>query len=158
MGVVETPCKLWEGGHHSQGYGIVHVDGEPVLAHRAAWVAVNGPIPEGKILLNRCDYRDCVEVTHWVLGTQSDRMQEYIAAGKFDGGHLRMPTPDERARGERIHTAKLTAEDIPRIRERACRGELHREIAYDYGVTRATVSYAVRGVTWRHIPDYLPTT
>ncbi|MET8848060.1 HNH endonuclease [Amycolatopsis sp. NPDC004625] len=155
---VETPCKRWEGGHHSQGYGVTHVDGEPVLAHRAAWLAVNGPIPDGKILLNRCENRDCVEVTHWVLGTQSDRMHEFIAAGKFDGGHLRPPTPEERARGERIHTAKLAAEDIPAIRQRARSGESHRAIARDYDVSRPTVSYAVRGETWAHIPDLLPPT
>lgn len=158
MPPVETPCKLWEGGHQSQGYGTRYVDGEQVLVHREAWEAVNGPIPDGRILINRCDYRDCIEVTHWRLGTQSDRMREFIADGKFDGGHLRPPTPEERARGERIHTAVLTAEDIPVIRERAHRGELHREIALDYGVSRPTISYAVRGVTWRHIPDYLPTT
>jgi hypothetical protein len=151
--VTETPCKRWEGGHHGQGYGATYQDGEHVLAHRAAWIAANGPIPDGMILINRCEHRDCVELTHWTLGTQSDRMRAFIAAGKFDGGHLRMPTPDERARGERIHTAKLTAEDIPVIRGRARRGEPHRAIAADYNVSRPTVSYAVRGVTWRHIPD-----
>lgn len=52
--------------------------------------------------------------------------------------------------------AKLTADQVAEIIERAARGEIHRLIAADYGVSRPTVSYIVRGQTWKPRPAETP--
>lgn len=54
-------------------------------------------------------------------------------------------------RGDRHHLTKFTEDDIRNIRARAVSGEIHRLIAADYGVTRPTISYIVKGYTWKHV-------
>ncbi|MEV8615681.1 hypothetical protein AB0383_48650 [Amycolatopsis sp. NPDC051373] len=154
---VDAPCQIWGGTYTGNGYPVIRRGHLTILARRQVFETHHGEILEGQIVMDTCGHRGCVEPTHLYAGTQSDRMRAFIATGQFDGGHLdRQPTYEERARGERIHTAKLTDEDIPFIRERARMGEKHGEIAKDYGVSRPAISYAVRGVTWTHIPDLIP--
>lgn len=40
-----------------------------MLAHRVAWAAVNGPIPDGMTVDHRCHVRQCIEPTHLRLLT-----------------------------------------------------------------------------------------
>ncbi|MCP5385974.1 MAG: hypothetical protein H6916_04050 [Novosphingobium sp.] len=43
-----TPCLEWDAALHL-GYGWVSHKGKPQLAHRLAYEAINGPIPEGPV-------------------------------------------------------------------------------------------------------------
>jgi uncharacterized protein YerC len=61
--------------------------------------------------------------------------------------------PDER--GERNPSARLTAEDIPEIRDMYRRGSTARDIALECGVSDSTIGQVLRGVTWGHVPDPL---
>ena len=65
----ETGCHVSTYSTASHGYaqigwheasGVRHV----VLAHRAAWVAVHGQIPEGMTVDHTCKNRRCVNVAH----------------------------------------------------------------------------------------------
>lgn len=150
----EKPCQIWTGAYTQNGYPVRNGS----LVRREVVIERDGSIPADMIVMDTCGNRGCTEPSHLFIGSQADRMRAYVDAGLFDGGHLdRQPTYEERARGERVSTAKLTAEDIPVIRSRARNGELHREIALDYGVSRPAISYVVRGETWAHIPDLMPT-
>lgn len=42
-----TPCWLWYGSLHSDGYGILMVDGKRKYAHRLAYQLHVGPMPRG---------------------------------------------------------------------------------------------------------------
>jgi DNA invertase Pin-like site-specific DNA recombinase len=76
-------------------------------------------------------------------------------------GNLRWDTPKgnhaDRIRhgtncpGEANGSAKLSADQVTTIRERAATGERHGEIAKDFGVHRPTVSRIVRGASWKHL-------
>ena len=69
-------CWLWLGWtHKSSGYGGFSYGGtgKNVLAHRFAWELEHGPIPDGKVLVRRCDQGGCVNPAHHELGTQQDR-------------------------------------------------------------------------------------
>ncbi|KKM02552.1 hypothetical protein LCGC14_1783330 [marine sediment metagenome] len=75
-------CWVWTGTRQSQGYGILYVEGEPVLAHRFAWAFENGPVPEGIQVLHHCDNPPCTRPSHLFLGTQKDNMQDMANKGR----------------------------------------------------------------------------
>jgi len=68
----ESGCLRWQGPHHSNGYGRL---GSKSYAHREAWERAVGPIPEGMtidhVAERGCIYRDCVEIGHLEVVTQS---------------------------------------------------------------------------------------
>lgn len=59
-----TECLVWIGATNSKGYGLVTVEGTQHLAHRVAYEAEYGPIPEGHVLDHLCRVRNCVNPTH----------------------------------------------------------------------------------------------
>lgn len=60
----------------------------------------------------------------------------------------RRPFTHTPAKGERVHTAKLTADMVREIR---ASGETVAELARRYGVTQPAIADIRKGVTWRHV-------
>lgn len=82
-------CWLWTGDYTSfHGYGLVSrkVDGRRVreAASRTAWRLFKGEIPQGLLVLHRCDVPACVNAPggHLFLGTQSDNIKDAYAKGR----------------------------------------------------------------------------
>jgi hypothetical protein len=59
----ESLCLVWTGGN-SDGYGRFWLNGKHQAAHRVAYEAVKGPIPEGLELDHRCRTHACVNWDH----------------------------------------------------------------------------------------------
>lgn len=53
--------------------------------------------------------------------------------------------------GSRHYAAKLSADDVLAIRARAATGELHKDIAADFGLIRQTVQQIASGKRWRRV-------
>lgn len=77
-------CHLWLG--NGRKYGRVTLAGQGMYAHRLAWQFAHGPIPEGMMVLHRCDVGLCVNPDHLFLGTQTDNMRDMVSKGR---GHFR---------------------------------------------------------------------
>lgn len=79
-------CWLWMGGKSDSGYGRFGLgtrkDGI-AIAHRVAWELINGPIPEGMLLLHRCDTPSCVNPGHLFLGSQQENMMDCHQKKRF---------------------------------------------------------------------------
>lgn len=81
-----TGCFLWTGQLNDDGYGSLWWKGRMQGAHRLAWEAENGPLPEGLQALHRCDMRCCVNVAHLFAGTQIDNIEDMVAKGRHRNG------------------------------------------------------------------------
>ena len=58
-------CWLWTATRFTAGYGAFRTRGNNVQAHRWAYEALIGPIPEGRRLRKLCDVRRCVNPEHY---------------------------------------------------------------------------------------------
>jgi hypothetical protein len=68
-----TPCLYWTGAK-TDGYGRFGVNRRPAMAHRLAYEALMGPIPDGLVLDHLCRNRPCVAVDHLEAVTQRENL------------------------------------------------------------------------------------
>lgn len=133
---------LWTGsrfGLHRE-YGQVNLDKRRMGAHRAMWIILRGPIPDGLDLLHHCGQTLCINPGHVHLGSHRQNLAEALE-GRL--GHHWQP------RGEAHPHAKLTSIQVEEIRARRRDGELQRVLAQEYGVSQPQISYITRGIKWK---------
>jgi len=71
-------CWEWKRGK-SSGYGRVRVGGkrgQVYRAHRLAYELVNGPIPDGAVVMHACDNPPCINPAHLIVGTQGENIAD----------------------------------------------------------------------------------
>lgn len=107
-----------------------------MTAHRAAYTAAYGPIPSGMHVLHRCDTKACIEPTHLFLGTNAENMADKVAKGR-------------QARGERVGSARLTADQVRAIRANTSMSR--KALAALAGISENNVYAILSGRTWKHI-------
>ncbi len=134
-------CWLWQGAIGSHGYGNFKVTGGPFMtAHRFAYETVAGPIPDGRMVLHRCDVKPCVRPAHLYLGDATQNARDMMERGRARyKAHL----------GEDNGSAKLTAKEAVEIRRLCSAGVAQRHTAVRFGVSPATVSNIHTGKAWR---------
>jgi hypothetical protein len=63
---IDGGCWNWIGSISTDaGYAQMLWEGSPRPAHRIAWQLLNGEMPIGKMLVNQCGTRTCVNPEHW---------------------------------------------------------------------------------------------
>lgn len=130
-------CWPWLAYRNRDGYGTLQVDRKSKMAHRLAWEAAQGPIPNGMFVLHHCDNPSCCNPAHLWLGTLADNNRDRDRKGR---GADR--------RGERAGGAKLTESDVLAIRAAAgTRGA----IAMRFGISLSAVTYIRQGKRWGHV-------
>ena len=136
-------CHLWTGGYDNRGwpfkdYGRIWVKGRTIAAHRVAWEAVNGPIPDGMCVCHKCDTPRCVNPEHLFLGTHKENTRDMINKGR--NAPIR-----ERHMGEKSHHAKLTEAQVLAIRRDS---RVQQVIADEYGVSQTAISQIKLRKNW----------
>lgn len=132
-------CTEFMGYRNSNGYGELTIDRKFVLAHRLSYELSFGPIPDGLIVRHKCDNPPCVDPDHLEVGTQSDNLRDRDERGRT-------------ARGMNNGTAKLTDEDVRKIRKIRSDGWTYAELAALFSVGGTTIARVVTGTHWRHVP------
>lgn len=140
-------CWLWTGAKNLQGYGKIGKGraGDGFIAtHRLSYQLAYGEIPEGKCVLHRCDNPACVRPDHFFIGTQTDNLEDMT-----NKGHRRFRAH----RGEDNGRAKLTAEQVMRIRQRSLTGETRALLARLFNVSWSTIDRIVKGIRWQCLQE-----
>lgn len=93
-------CWIWTGSEESSLYrgnsdhhGHTMMAGESMGAHRAMWIALHGPIPEGMCVCHECDKPKCLRPKHLWLGTHADNMHDAARKGRM--GRARKSSGEE---------------------------------------------------------------
>lgn len=123
-----TSCWIWQASKRGDGYGQFRLAGRTRSAHIIAWILTYGEdVPAGMELAHDCpggDHKTCVNPTHVRPLTRREHAKETYAKGQTARGeqHGSHTHPEKLARGEQHYFAKLTANDIHRIRHIHARG------------------------------------
>lgn len=135
-------CWLWSGRTKSGGYGVIASvrygnRSRAILAHRASWFVYKGSIPDGLLVLHKCDVPACVNPDHLFLGTQRNNLDDMTEKGR-------------RTVGERVGREVLTEDIVREIRQSSARGI---DLAARYGVSGSLISQVKNRRLWAHVAD-----
>lgn len=76
-------CWIWDGSTGNSGYGKTRFfKSMDVQAHRLAYAAWHGAIPDDMCVLHSCDVRCCVNPAHLSLGTKKQNSLEMVQRGR----------------------------------------------------------------------------
>lgn len=129
---------------HTQGgraavYGTVQYDGKTVLRHRLAYVQHHGLTLEdinGKVVRHTCDNPRCYNHEHLLLGSHSDNMKDMWERGR--GTNLPPVIT-----GESHPQAKLSDNDVHKMRELYSGGAKRKELQMLFNVSKSAVQRIV---------------
>lgn len=136
-------CWLWTGSKTKQGYGRLQAGGKgsaTISAHRLSYEIHHGDIPDGLVVMHKCDCPSCVNPDHLTVGTHKDNTADMIRKGR------QVIAP---ALGEANPRSKLTADMVRYIRANPHRG--HKDLADEFGLSPNAVRGVRIGRTWTHI-------
>jgi len=134
----KTGCLVWQGSRANGGYGQITYQRRHFTTHRLSWIAHRGEIPPNRYVCHACDNPGCVAIEHLFLGTPSENYR------------------DMRKKRRVRYNAKLTIEDVAKIRERLATGEAATAIAKDFTVNAEQILKIKSGLAWRDIEPPSP--
>lgn len=138
---LDNGCIEWTGWTLS-GYGRIRWQGKRIAVHRAIYEMNFGPLGD-LCVCHRCDNPICVNPDHLFAGTRADNNADKTRKGRQARG------PGHGVPGERSHFAKLTPDQVLKIR--SMRGLNQYEIAARFKVSQSQVSNILNRKTWSHL-------
>lgn len=141
---LETGCWNWIASRMRTGYGQFNTrDGKVVTAHRFAYQAFKGAIPDGLFVCHHCDNRRCVNPEHLWLGTCAENLRDMREKGRDN--HRPLIGPEN-------PSSKITAENAVEI---FMSKEKQSALAEKFGITQAAISAIKTRKNWRHATQNL---
>jgi len=144
------PCWIWTASRYSNGYGQFwdpehgRCEGLRQLsgAHRYSYKIHFGEIPDGLVVLHKCDNKICVNPAHLHAAPQAANMQDMKAKGRS-------------RRGQDRWNAVFTNEQVIEIKQSASDLATRRDLAQRFGV-RLNYIWAIQaGRRWKYIDSYV---
>lgn len=136
-----STCWLWQGYCSPNGYGSIGSGNKnsPVLVHRLSYEIYFGEIPDGLLVLHKCNIKKCVNPGHLKVGTNQDNTNDALDAGNIH-------------QGSKCWNSKLTERQVITIRKLLATGDyLQIELADLYNVSDTLMSDIKTNKVWRHI-------
>lgn len=142
----DDECWPWLGSK-ANGYGHLAIRGKFIQATHAVYCLATGKLPKHQIL-HSCDNPPCCNPKHLEDGTQKKNLADRGVRGRAPTGdkHWTKHKPEKIARGERHGSRnfprkrKLSLEQHEFIYLRYANGQLQKDIAKDFGVSKQLVS------------------
>ena len=134
-------CWICTSHSTCRGYPVVNRDGRRWKIHRLMYEIHIGPIPEGMLVLHKCDNKLCINPYHLKIGTHTDNLEDRKRQNTYPSG-------------EHGCFHKLTAQQVGEIRSKYRRGN-GMKLAQEYDVDFSTIYYILRGDTWK-LENYEP--
>jgi len=133
-------CINWPYGTDSDGYGFTTYGGKATRAHRLMCLLINGEPPtKTHEAAHYCGNRKCVNPRHIRWATRADNMADTIIHGTSK-------------RGEKHRDARLSREDVYKIRRLSETGIKQKTIGDMFGITNQHVSAILSGKKWGWLP------
>ena len=133
-------CWEWTAFRSPKGYGRISLrHGVFCASHRFAYELAYGPIPEGKLVMHKCDNPPCCNPAHLRAGTAQENTQDMMDKGR---GNWVAP------KGADSPTAKLTEAQARDIKFSTEPGVT---LAQRHNISTATVSAIRKGRLWAHL-------
>jgi hypothetical protein len=129
-------CMEWQGAINKDGYAACNAYGlfKSQALHREVYRLHTSAVPE--VVMHICDNRKCINPQHLVGGTPKSNLLDKLAKNR-------------QAQGAANGRAKLTAEDVLKIRELwNTGGATYRALGTKFNVSRATVWRVLSGRNW----------
>lgn len=106
-------CWNWTGCVDVKGYGSISTSrgSRPLQAHRVSYQIANGPIPDGMMVLHRCDNPRCVNPSHLFLGTAADNTHDMMSKER---GHWQRKAPRHNWRRRTLLKERILLEQAKR--------------------------------------------
>lgn len=108
-------CWPWLANKNKSGHGRFRSGGRLVMAHRQSWEFFFGNIPEGKMVLHKCDDPGCVNPYHLYLGSNSDNMKDSVRAGTHNGPQRRSLNEEQLKEAQRLLSFGRSQYSVARI-------------------------------------------
>lgn len=124
-------CWLWQGTRGgSLGYGMFRGPSrKPEFAHRVAWQITHGPIPEGLMVLHRCDVPPCVRPAHLYLGTATDNSRDMTESMRVRGQRVPKGAKRTYEPANQVLTVRLSLGMLKKLDEICAREDINHSDA-----------------------------
>jgi HNH endonuclease len=136
----EGNCLIWTRAPNSSKYGRFNQNRKNYSPHRASYETFNGEIPNGYLVLHKCDNPRCINPKHLFLGTHKENTHDMMKKDRMAN-----------FKGENNSKAILTENQVLEIRKLHSKGMKTKEIANLYNVKYYTCLDVVNRRNWRHI-------
>lgn len=113
----------------------------PQGAHIYSYELHIGPVPDGMLVMHKCDNPRCVNPRHLTVGTPQENMDDMARKGR-----RKVPRG---CRGESSYKAILTEADVRYIKAHPDRS--NSELGALFGVVSNTINAIRKGKSWVHI-------
>lgn len=148
-------CWDWTAFRDRDGYGWFRLNRQMEGAHRVAYRIANGEISLECKILHSCDNPPCCNPAHLRAGTQTENIRDMdrkgrrgSAIGELNGSRTH---PESTRKGEQVHLAKLTSEQVLQLRDQRHSGESYSKLALRFKITAGNVGAICTRKTWKHI-------
>ncbi|MFN2748078.1 HNH endonuclease signature motif containing protein [Bacillus sp. z60-18] len=119
------------------GYVTIRRGSRRVRLHRYVYEREIGPLSENEVVMHKCDNPPCFNPKHLTKGTNAENTFDRNRKGR-------------QAKGERNSGAKLTEEDVIKIRNDS---RSLSELSKEYGVSSVQIRNIKKRKAWKHVRE-----
>lgn len=146
-------CWEWKGpiNTYRMGYGIVSIHRKTKRAHRVAFELAYGNIPDGKLVLHKCDNPRCCNPAHLFLGSHKDNSRDMVSKGRMSIACWKSPNRKSPPvlKGEKNPMAKLNWIAVRKMRNKHTdEGTSVADLAREFGISWTLAKMVIANQIW----------